>query len=418
MLHPRDETRNTLREKSARPEGEARRRRYVYVKNGDAVDQVRRVLQDTSCGYSSGPDAFIGDFLRAHRNDDLLVLCSQRPRPEFFVSDRIRARGYADARGPLRRLARAWTAVRIAVDIYRFRPDRVLCGCTGELLWASLLAAKLRGALIVNSRHNALQADTLLQHVARALDRVCIRACTGVVCHGPFLSDQMRALGVPSSRTRQFGVDFAQFAATAARTPVPENLRAFVAGFDNVLMFVGRVQRDKGIFDLLDAYGTLPELLRERTAIVYAGNGKHLGALREEVAHRRLDTHVMLLGEVPHQQLAAVMRTATVVLAPTRPEFSEGRCKVIPEALVLGIPVIGPNFGPFPYGIRHDVDGLLFEPGSVAALGESLARVCGDRLFLQRLRNGAQVSARRILKEEAGFARAVDLAFGGQERVC
>lgn len=417
MLRPRDQdTERAPNEKHARPGEETGRLRYVYVKNGDAVDQVRRVLEDTSA-YMSGPDAFVGDFVRAHRADDVLVLCTNRPRRERYAADRIRAEGYATVTsGPFRHVSRLWDAIRIAAEIYRFKPDRVLCGCTGELLWACVLAAKLRGVPVVNSRHNSLQASSLLQRFAGVIDRLSIRACDGVVCHGKFMSDQIHALGVPSSRIWQFGVDFGQFAAMAGRTSLPDGLRDFTARFDNVLMFVGRVQRDKGIFDLLDAYGDLPQPTRDRTAVVYVGGGKHLEQLREEVKNRALESHVLLLGSVPHQQLAGVMRTATVVLAPTRPEFSEGRCKVIPEALVLGIPVIGPNFGPFPYGIRHEVDGLLFEPGSRRSLAECLARVCGDRLFLQRLRNGAHSSAQRILREQNGFARAVECAFGEPRR--
>ncbi|MBX5460394.1 MAG: glycosyltransferase family 4 protein [Steroidobacteraceae bacterium] len=386
------------------------------MKNGDAVDQVRRVLEDTSA-YLSGPDAFVGDFVRAHRADDVLVLCTNRPRRERYAAGRIRAEGYATATsGPFRHFSRLRDAIRVAVEIYCFKPDRVLCGCTGELLWACVFAAKLRGVPIVNSRHNSLQASSLLQRIAGVLDRLSIRACDGVVCHGKFMSDQIHALGVPPSRIWQFGVDFGQFASMAGRTPLPDGLREFTTRFDNVLMFVGRVQQDKGIFDLLEAYCDLPEPIRDRTAVVYVGDGKHLSALREEVERRALQSRVLLLGNVPHRQLAGVMRTATVVLAPTRPEFSEGRCKVIPEALVLGIPVIGPNFGPFPYGIRHEVDGLLFEPGSWRSLAECLARVCGDRLFLQRLRHGAQSSAQRILGEQTGFARAVECAFRGPRR--
>src|SRR5688572_29798954 len=48
--------------------------RYVYVKNGDAVEQVRKfaLRGDTD---RSGPDAFIGSFLQAHAEDAVLVLC-------------------------------------------------------------------------------------------------------------------------------------------------------------------------------------------------------------------------------------------------------------------------------------------------------------------------------------------------------
>lgn len=386
----------------------ARRMRYAYVKNGDAVDQVRRVL---ASGYRDGPDAFIGDFIRSHAEDELLVLCCW-PQKDVLKARNIHAESFPAAHTGLNRfVSRAWSALRIGWAILAFRPDRVLCGCTGELLWVSVAAAKLLGVPVVNSRHNSINERRGLGRIASWLDRVSIRACDAVVCHGPFTLSEVRGIGVPEARTHEFGLSFRDFAERSLRTAPPPELAEFAGRFEHVVMFVGRVQRDKGVIDLLDAYRMLPRTVRDRTGLVYVGDGHGMSELENGVRERMLTDRVLILGRVPHAQLPGIMRLATVVAAPTRPEFPEGRCKVVPEALVLGVPVIAPDFGPFPFGVRDGIDGLLFEPGSVSALAASLERVLGHPGELEALRRGARASRERLMAEPVGFARAVEAAF-------
>jgi len=102
------------------------------------------------------------------------------------------------------------------------------------------------------------------------------------------------------------------------------------------------------------------------------------------------------------------MRDACVIVAPTQPELVEGRCMVVLEAMALGVPVIAPDFAAFPYAIRHDVDGMLYTPGSVEALSASLARMLSDPALRDRLRKGAGLSGQRLLVDPPRFASAVE----------
>lgn len=388
--------------------------RYAYVKNGDAVDQVRRVTSATTIDRS-GPDAFIGDFIRAHAQDELLILCRMSHRDKLTLG-KIHAESFPlSGSGPIRLLRRFWSALQIFFAIYRWRPDRVLCGSTTELLWAAAAAAKLRGVPLVHSRHNEMQRKSGLGAIAPAIDRLCIRSCAGVVCHGPFLADQIRALGFPSERTHEFEVDLSDFA-RAAKGEMAPPLRDFAARFNTVVSFVGRVQHDKGVLDLLDAFEALPASIRATTGLVYVGDGKDMPLLRQRIAASPAGDQVLLAGKCPHADLPAWMRGADVIVAPTRPEFPEGRCMVVLESLALGIPVIAPRSGPFPYAIKHDVNGLLFEPGSVTGLTEVLTRFTSDENVRERLRSGAVRAGEEIISTRTSFATAVEMAFGAQPR--
>ena len=381
--------------------------RYVYVKNGDAVDQVRRFVLAAKADRS-GPDAFIGDFLQAHAEDEVLVLCRSSARVSFRHGN-VRAESFP-ALGRSRLMRNGWAALRMGLEILRWRPDRVLCGCTGELFWVSTALSRLLRVPIVNSRHNEVIQKSGVGRVALALERLSIRACAGIVCHGPFLARQIRDIGVAEDRTRQFEVDLEEFAATPAELPAPQGLREFASRFGMLFAFVGRIQLDKGVTDLLDAFGDLAPSAAIDVGLVFVGDGTDQELLRRQVQERALADRVLMLGRIPHSRLPTILRQVGVVVAPTRPEFPEGRCMVVLEALVLGVPVIAPDFGPFPYAVRHQVNGLLFEAGRSDALRQSLALALQPET-IARLRQGAAATGRDLLASQLSFAKAVDLTF-------
>ena len=298
--------------------------------------------------------------------DEVLVLCRSKER-DCFEHGNIRAESFP-LFGPFSVLRKRWSALRIGFKILRWGPDRILCGCTGELLWVATATSRLMGVPIVNSRHNEVIERSGIGRVAMALNRLSIRACTGVVCHGPFLADQVRDLGVAADRTRQFEVDLTDFAATPTELPAPERLREFAERFSVVFAFIGRIQLDKGVFDLLDAFSDLVQAGNAQIGLVYVGDGKDFELLRRRVQERDLAGRVLMLGRIAHGQLPSILRHVGIVVTPTRPEFPEGRCMVVLESLVLGVPVVAPDFGPFPYAVQHLVNGLLFEAGSRESL--------------------------------------------------
>jgi glycosyltransferase involved in cell wall biosynthesis len=383
--------------------------RYSYVKHGDAVDQVRRLLANRQFD-GSGPDAFIGDFLRARVSDDVLVLC-RATHGEQYRSDRIAARSFpGDRAHGFGMIGRVWSALRIGWTILRWKPDRIVCGCTGELLWVCVITAKMLRVPIVNSRHGELQERKGLGSLVSRLDRASIRACHAVVCHGPFMADQILQIGVRRSRVFDFEVDLATFADPPPDTP-DDRVAKFVVGRTFIFTFIGRVQRDKGVMDLLEAFSRL-RVGGRQVGLIYAGDGADHGALTQRVQELGCANDVLMLGRVVHSKLAQVIKLSTAVVCPTRPEFPEGRCMVVLEALVLGVPVVAPRSGPFPYAIVDQSNGLLFSPGSAQALQQSLEMLISDAAGLDRMRLGARASAAELLAVQRSFSQALAAAFG------
>jgi glycosyltransferase involved in cell wall biosynthesis len=181
------------------------------------------------------------------------------------------------------------------------------------------------------------------------------------------------------------------------------------------MTFVGRVQRDKGVFDLLDAFRTL----RASTAhlgLIYVGNGKDIEQLEREARASEVSADILFMGRVDHRQLSTVVRHSSVVVTPTHPSFPEGFPKTVLESLAVGVPVVAPRTGPFPYAIDHDRNGLLFEPGNPEDLLKCLGRIVKDTETLERLRRGALDTSRQLLERCMGFGEAVEVAFSTTAR--
>lgn len=384
--------------------------RYVYFKNGDSVEQVQRVLSDAGAPVSSGPDAFIWDFLQSVSTAEVTVL-SRNHRNAYIHLGNVEAQVFDKGKGPLTRLVLVpLVFLRVMKRIINAKPMRIICGATGSMLWACYLAARFLNVPIVYSGHNrlGLESERWYRRWSARIDRWCIRRAKAVICHGPYLREELHRMGADRRPVFEFDVGFGDMLIDADR-PLVERYRPIVAD-RKVILFVGRLEKDKGVFDLLDACS---ERLNQdsRLQLLYAGVGSQMNQLNEEIHRRSLDGRVVLMGFVPHEDLAALMRRCWVMVTPTRGEFPEGRCMAAMEGQVMGLPVIAPDFGPFTYIVSHGMNGLLFETGSVKSLKQCISDLLADTQLYAQLLVGAEDAGRALVVPPLTFGAAVQKAF-------
>ena len=159
--------------------------------------------------------------------------------------------------------------------------------------------------------------------------------------------------------------------------PMPVDVRHFgtsqteaSAAVDRTgLLFVGRLNAQKGLADLLRA---MASPLLERQSLVVVGDGPErssLEALAENlgVAHR-----VAWRGTLPQAALVPLYRSARAVVMPSR---GEGLGLVAVEAQLCATPVVAYADGGLLDVVRPDHGGILVPCGDVQALTEAIARV-------------------------------------------
>lgn len=379
--------------------------RYFYFKNGDVVAQLQRVVALGDSQPEGGPDAFLASLLFNGQVKEARIgafldhdRCEQHGSNTAVIYSRVGIKG------------RLGTLLRLPLDILKFHPDRILCGRQGYALMVCLVVGRLIGVPVVFSAHNRLfgQAHGRIGKLRERLDAWLIRRCRGAVCHGPYLAEELRQIGVPLERIQVFDSGCGDLVertaaagpATTSATPTPRRV-----------LFIGRMIRDKGIFDLFHAFQRLCDIAAD-SELVYVGDGQDRETLQMHVREQGFLDRVRFLGQLPHAEVGAQIAQSWVVATPTRSGFPEGRCMAAMEALAMGVPLVAPDAGPFPFLVQDHVNGLLFRQDDTVHLADCLRAVYEEPGLRERLAGQALQQRDRLLKPDVEFAAAVSRAFG------
>ena len=164
---------------------------------------------------------------------------------------------------------------------------------------------------------------------------------------------------------------------------------------DLTVLFVGRLERQKGVDVLLEAISTVAREF-PRVSFVIAGRDNSSGApewgYRQafERAHAEdpdLLRRVSFTGEVAEAKLWELYERCDIFCAPSR---SESSGLVLVEAMMFGKPVIGGAVEGMREVIDDQVTGLLAQPDDVESLTGCLRRLLGDRELRQRCAAGGR----------------------------
>jgi glycosyltransferase involved in cell wall biosynthesis len=153
-----------------------------------------------------------------------------------------------------------------------------------------------------------------------------------------------------------------------------------------LLLFVGRLNRDKGVLDLAQAFARLAHDNDNVWLAMVGPDEAGIGAQFETLCGdamarvRRVD-----YTPTPEQYMAA----ADVFVLPS---YREGFGSVVIEAAACGIPTVASRIYGLTDAVEEGVTGLLQPAGDIAALHDNLARLCGDDEL--RTRMGAMAHAR------------------------
>ena len=378
--------------------------RYFYFKNGDVVMQLRRVAALGDNKPVGGPDAFLASLLlNGQVKEARIVAFLDQVRRERHGS--IAAMTYSRV-GVMGRLG---TLISLPLDILRFHPDRILCGRQGYALMVCLTIGRLIGVPVVFSAHNRLfgQARGRIGRLRERLDAWLIRRCHGAVCHGPYLAQELGEIGMPNERIQIFDSGCADLVGRASEVAQGSCL---TEAEPRHVLYIGRMVRNKGIFDLLKAYQRLPDA-SPASELVYVGDGEDREELQRLVQDMGLQDRVKFLGQLPHAEIGDQIQKSWVVATPTRSSFPEGRCMAAMEALALGVPLLAPDAGPFPFLVQDHVNGLLFRQDDSEHLAACLQAILLEPGLRDRLAKQALAQRDSLLKPETEFASAVASAF-------
>jgi glycosyltransferase involved in cell wall biosynthesis len=204
------------------------------------------------------------------------------------------------------------------------------------------------------------------------------RSCDSFVVPGKSSGEYLRTYGVPEEMifTAPNAVDtqlFAQRAAVIRRDATTH--RQALRLPDRFFLFAGRLVREKGIFDLLGAYGALSPELRKEMGLVYVGDGVARSALLKRAAAISPGS-IQISGFAQRERLAAYYALADVFVFPTH---TDPWGLVVNEAMACGLPVISSDAaGCVADLVENGWNGRVVSAGDVAQLASAMDELARD----------------------------------------
>jgi glycosyltransferase involved in cell wall biosynthesis len=182
----------------------------------------------------------------------------------------------------------------------------------------------------------------------------------------PKVADRVEFL--PTSVDQSLFHPFDEAQRADARAALERNL-GFEPGRDRLVMFVGRLERQKDPLLLIDAFAEAHRR-DESLRLIVVGEGGLRDAATERAATAGIAERVSWLGARPRPELPALMNAADVLFLPSA---FEGMPITVLEALACGLPVVATAVGEVPLVVHDRRNGRLSADHSADTLAECLA---------------------------------------------
>lgn len=160
-----------------------------------------------------------------------------------------------------------------------------------------------------------------------------------------------------------------------------EPLAQYRDGKVNIL-FIGRLEKRKGVAYLMNAYRKLKREMPDIRLII-AGPGTRLRKQYEHWVKVWKVDDVVFAGMVPEAELPRYYKTADIFCAPAIKQESFGI--VLLEAMAMGKPIVATNIDGYASVATHGEDSLLVPPRDARRLADALSTLAKDAKLREQM---------------------------------
>lgn len=288
----------------------------------------------------------------------------------------------SSASGILYHLGQVWYGLRLIASAIRFRANAAVVA-EGTTYWFVLSLLPLLGIAVIPSLHCLLWRQYVPQSTAekwrlKLARNFFAKRCAAILAVSDDISKQIAQLTqgehqpivrfFPAYRRKQF----------EQISQPPENLAPFR------VLFVGRMEPEKGVFDLLEIAKRFAAEGRRDITFDLCGDGSALKSLRDAAKEASVDSFFLCHGHCDKPTMREMFERSHVVIVPTRTTFAEGFNKVVVEGILAGRPVVTSAACPSFSLLKPAI--VEVPPNDVTAYGDALLKLCSDREFYQQKR--------------------------------
>lgn len=182
---------------------------------------------------------------------------------------------------------------------------------------------------------------------------------------------------------------------------VLNNFRVFDEKVDNhqisnplKLVFLSRVMRLKGIFELIEVVKSINKNGVKLCLAIYGD--KSLSDEDLKVFNDSLDEQIIYKGSIDNKEVIQTLSKYDLFVFPTNAVY-EGTPGVVAESLIAGTPVLSSNFPQANYLLKDGYDSILFKMFDIDDLKEKLIYCINNKDVLFNMRKNALESGKKYL---------------------
>jgi glycosyltransferase involved in cell wall biosynthesis len=290
--------------------------------------------------------------------------------------------------------------------VEKIKPNAVLCGGYNYLAcWQIAGWTRFhRIPLLLWSESTAV--DNRRKHLAvEFLKSRFLDWCSAFIVPGKSSSEYLKSLRITDGRIfiAPNAVDIQLFARLAEGTRQDAcRVRALCSLPQRYFVYVGRLVKAKGVFDLLEAYAQLPQETRAEVGLVFVGDGEARPEL-EKCASRIAPGTVQFHGFAHRDELPEFYALAEALIFPTH---SDPWGLVVNEAMACGLPVISTNVAGCVADLLQDGwNGFVVPSESPSQLAAAMERLAEQTELRKEM--GLRSRQRIELFSPAAWARGV-----------
>jgi glycosyltransferase involved in cell wall biosynthesis len=294
----------------------------------------------------------------------------------------------------------------MAAALDRAVPDAILTGGYNYLAsWQAVHWAKAHKVPMMLWTESTASDERRGHPITEFLKRHFLSLCRSFVVPGIASANYLHDLNI--SRDRIFvapnAVDVDRFSrlSEGARRSRPHDLPA------RYFVYVGRLVRAKGVFDLLEAYSRLGPEVRSSVGLVFVGGGRDLNQLMQHAA-RIKPGNIYFPGFIHGDELVRFYTFAEALVFPTH---SDTWGLVVNEAMCCGLPVILTNVaGCTSDLVKDEWNGFVVPPGDVPQLADAMTRLATDSSLRTEMaaRSWERIQAYSPMAWTEGIVKAVN----------
>ena len=164
---------------------------------------------------------------------------------------------------------------------------------------------------------------------------------------------------------------------------------------EKYVVFVGRLEKIKGIYTLLEAMQACLDI-----PLKIVGDGTQEEELKALKKNHQL-SNVTFLGKKNKQETLQIINGAEFLICPS--ECYEVLGFTVVEAMALGKAVIGASIGAIPEMVINNYTGLLFEPGNITQLVDAIQLLYNNKQLIAEMGINADRHITTLINNQSHF---------------